>query len=72
MQRIIYVGLDMGSSRCQQTVIKGDGSVVFSRIVPTGLILGLWVDNKLVYCPKPHSVRLPSCHLRCHAAISET
>ncbi len=35
MQETIYVGLDLGSSRCQQAVIDGDGSVIFSRIVPT-------------------------------------
>jgi len=35
MQETIYVGLDLGSSRCQQTAINGDGSVIFSRIVPT-------------------------------------
>ena len=35
MQEQIYVGLDMGSSRCQQAVINSDGSLVFSRVVPT-------------------------------------
>ena len=35
MQEQIYVGLDMGSSRCQQAVIGGDGVLRFSRIVPT-------------------------------------
>lgn len=35
MQETIYVGLDLGSSRCQQTVINGDGSLAFSRVVPT-------------------------------------
>jgi len=31
-----FVGLDVGSSRCQQTVLNGDGTVRFSRAVPTG------------------------------------
>ena len=35
MSEQIYVGLDMGSSRCQQAVINSDGSHVFSRVVPT-------------------------------------
>ncbi len=35
MQETIYVGLDMGSSRCQQAVIGADGTLRFSRIVPT-------------------------------------
>ncbi len=35
MQETIYVGLDMGSSRCQQAVIGADGRLRFSRIVPT-------------------------------------
>ena len=35
MQEQIYVGLDMGSSRCQQAVIGADGVLRFSRIVPT-------------------------------------
>ena len=35
MSEQIYVGLDMGSSRCQQAVINSDGSLVFSRVVPT-------------------------------------
>lgn len=35
MQEQIYVGLDMGSSRCQQAAIDADGTVRFSRIVPT-------------------------------------
>ena len=35
MQKQIYVGLDMGSSRCQQAVIGADGVLRFSRIVPT-------------------------------------
>ena len=29
MQEQIYVGLDMGSSRCQQAVIGGDGTLLF-------------------------------------------
>ena len=35
MQEQIYVGLDMGSSRCQQAVIGADGTLRFSRIIPT-------------------------------------
>ena len=35
MQESIYVGLDLGSSRCQQAIINADGSLRFSRIVPT-------------------------------------
>ena len=35
MQESIYVGLDMGSSRCQQAVMNGDGTLRFSRIVLT-------------------------------------
>ena len=35
MQEQIYVGLDMGSCRCQQAVMNGDGTLVFSRVVPT-------------------------------------
>jgi hypothetical protein len=35
MPQTIYVGLDLGSSRCQQTVINSDGTIAFSRIVPT-------------------------------------
>ena len=35
MSEQIYVGLDMGSSRCQQAVIGGDGTLRFSRVVPT-------------------------------------
>lgn len=31
-----FVGLDLGSSRCQQTVLNADGTVRFSRVVPTG------------------------------------
>ena len=35
MQETIYVGLDLGSSRCQQTVMNGEGLVRFSRIILT-------------------------------------
>lgn len=35
MSRSIYVGLDMGSSRYQQAVMDADGTLRFSRIVPT-------------------------------------
>lgn len=35
MQETIYVGLDMGSSRCQQAVIDSSGAMIFSRSVPT-------------------------------------
>ena len=35
MQEQTYVGLDMGSSRCQRAVIGVDGKLRFSRIVPT-------------------------------------
>ena len=35
MQETIYVGLDLGSSRCQQTVMDAGGSVRFSRSVLT-------------------------------------
>jgi len=35
MQETIYVGLDLGSSRCQQTVIGAEGLVRFSRSVLT-------------------------------------
>ena len=35
MQETIYVGLDLGSSRCQQTVMGADGLVRFSRSVLT-------------------------------------
>ena len=35
MQEQIYVGLDMGSSLCQQAVIDSSGTLRFSRIVPT-------------------------------------
>ena len=30
MQETIYVGLDLGSSRCQQTMMNGEGLVRFS------------------------------------------
>jgi len=35
MQETIYVGWDLGSSCCQQTVMNRDGSVRFSRVIPT-------------------------------------
>ena len=35
MQETIYVGLDLGSSRCQQTVVGADGLVRFSRVIVT-------------------------------------
>ncbi len=35
MQQSIYVGLDLGSSRCHQTVINSDGSLQMSRSIPT-------------------------------------
>lgn len=35
MQESIYVGLDLGSSRCHQTVINSDGALVRSRSIPT-------------------------------------
>ncbi len=35
MQETIYVGLDLGSSFCCQSVIDVDGSHRFSRLVPT-------------------------------------
>lgn len=35
MQESIYVGLDLGSSRCHQTVINHDGTLVRSRSIPT-------------------------------------
>ena len=35
MQETIYVGLDLGSSRCQQTVMSAEGLVRFSRTVLT-------------------------------------
>lgn len=36
MQQSIYVGLDLGSSRCQQTALDADGAFRFSRVIPTG------------------------------------
>jgi hypothetical protein len=35
MQQSLYVGLDLGSTRCQQTVLRADGVLQFSRSVPT-------------------------------------
>jgi len=35
MQESIYVGLDLGSSFCHQSVSKRDGSLGFSRVVWT-------------------------------------
>lgn len=35
MQQSIYVGLDLGSSRCHQTVINHDGALLSSRVIPT-------------------------------------
>ncbi len=35
MQESIYVGLDLGSSRCHQTVINADGALQMSRSIPT-------------------------------------
>lgn len=35
MQQLIYVGLDLGSSRCHQIVRDSNGSVLSSRLVPT-------------------------------------
>lgn len=35
MQQSIYVGLDLGSSHCHQTVINADGSLQMSRSIPT-------------------------------------
>lgn len=35
MQQSIFVGLDLGSNHCQQTVINSDGSFVSSRSIPT-------------------------------------
>lgn len=36
MSESIYVGLDLGSSCCQQTVLEADGAFRFSRVIPTG------------------------------------
>jgi transposase len=35
MQQSFFVGLDLGSNHCQQTVINTDGSFVSSRSIPT-------------------------------------
>ncbi len=35
MQQTIFVGLDLGSSSCHQTVINSDGGLLRSRCVPT-------------------------------------
>jgi len=35
MQQSIFVGLDLGSSHCHQTVINSDGVLVHSRSIPT-------------------------------------
>jgi len=35
MQETIYVGLDLGSSRCQQSVLGADGERRFSRSFAT-------------------------------------
>lgn len=35
MHESIYVGLDLGSSRCQQTAVSLDGSLTYARVVPT-------------------------------------
>ena len=35
MQQSIFVGLDLGSSYCHQTVINSDGALVRSRSIPT-------------------------------------
>lgn len=35
MQQSIFVGLDLGSNHCQQTVLNADGSFVSSRSIPT-------------------------------------
>lgn len=36
MSESIYVGLDLGSSRCQQTALNANGTFRFSRVIPTG------------------------------------
>ena len=36
MQQSIFVGLDLGSSHCHQTVINSDGTLIRSRSIPTG------------------------------------
>ena len=35
MQELFYVGLDLGSSHCYQSVIKADGALVSARSIPT-------------------------------------
>lgn len=35
MSQSIFVGLDLGSNHCQQTIINADGSFVSSRSIPT-------------------------------------
>lgn len=35
MRQSIFIGLDLGSTRCQQTAVNADGSLQFSRSVPT-------------------------------------
>lgn len=35
MQQSIFIGLDLGSTRCQQTAVNPDGSLSFSRSIPT-------------------------------------
>jgi len=35
MQQSIFVGLDLGSSQCHQTIINADGMIIRSRAVPT-------------------------------------
>ena len=35
MQQSIYVGLDLGSSRCHQTVVNHDGVLLSLRVIPT-------------------------------------
>lgn len=35
MQQSIFIGLDLGSTRCQQTAVNSDGSLSFSRSLPT-------------------------------------
>ncbi len=36
MSKSIYVGLNLGSSRCQQIALGADGAFRFSRVIPTG------------------------------------
>lgn len=35
MQQSVFVGLDLGSSHCHQTIVKSNGTLVRSRSVPT-------------------------------------